>query len=115
MQSSVVVVRGMWEAFLGQDIPAALAAFDPDVEWDGRNFPDGKVSRGHQAVLEHVGRWREMWEGWEVTIEDVIDAGEDRVLTLIRERGRSKAGIEMDELHATRGQGRQDPLPQGLL
>ena len=37
----VVVVRSMWEAFLRNDFEAALSAFEPDVEWDGTNLPDG--------------------------------------------------------------------------
>jgi hypothetical protein len=48
-QESVEIVRRMWEAFLGNDFKAALSAFDPDVEWDGTNVPDGSVSRGLTA------------------------------------------------------------------
>jgi ketosteroid isomerase-like protein len=78
--TNVAVVRGMWEAFIRKDGAAALAAFDPDVEWDGTNLPDGKISRGVHAVVEHEARWRRGWETWEVVLEDVIDAGEDRVI-----------------------------------
>jgi ketosteroid isomerase-like protein len=41
-----------------------------------------------------------MWETLETTLEDVIDAGEDRVIAFIRERGRSKAGIDVNERHS---------------
>ena len=64
-EATVAVVRGMWEAFLRDDADSALAAFDPHVEWDGRNLPDGKVSRGIDAVVDHAARWAEMWETWE--------------------------------------------------
>ena len=90
----------MWEAFIRNDGATALAAFDPDVEWDGTNLPDGKVSRGLEAVADHAARWADMWETWEVELEDVIDAGEDRVIAFIRERGRSKAGLEANERHS---------------
>jgi ketosteroid isomerase-like protein len=90
----------MWEAFLRNDFEAALASFDPDVEWDGTNLPDGKIARGLDAVLDHVTRWAEMWERWEVELEDVIDAGDDRVIAFFRERGRSKAGLDVDERHS---------------
>jgi hypothetical protein len=30
----------------------------------------------------------------------VIDAGDDRVIAFIRERGRSKAGVEVNERHS---------------
>ena len=99
-EENVAVVRRMFEAFLRSDAETALAAFDPEVEWDGTNLPDGKISRGIDAVSDHVARWGEMWETWECELEDVIDAGGDRVIVLFRERGRSKAGLEVDELHA---------------
>jgi ketosteroid isomerase-like protein len=99
-EANVAVVRDMWEAFLRNDFETALAAFDPDVEWDGTNLPDGKISRGLDAVVDHTTRWTEMWETWEVELEDVIDAGADRVIAFIRERGRSKAGLDLDERHS---------------
>jgi ketosteroid isomerase-like protein len=99
-KDNVAVVRGMWEAFIRKDQAAALAAFDPDVEWDGRNFPDGKLSRGRQAIIEHVAAWRDTWETWEVELDEVIDAGEDRVIAFILEHGRSRAGIDVNERHS---------------
>jgi ketosteroid isomerase-like protein len=74
-----------------------LGAFHPDVEWDGRNLPDGKLSRGRDAVVDHLIRWAEMWETWDVELEDLIAAGEDRVIVFFRERGRSKAGLDVNE------------------
>ncbi len=99
-QANVAAVRGMWDAFLLNDFETALAAFDPDVEWDGTNLPDGKISRGLDAVVDHIVRWAEMWEIWEVELEDVIDAGQDRVVVFFQERGRSKAGLDVDERHS---------------
>ena len=99
-EANVAVVRGMWEAFLRNDGKAANAAFDPDVEWDGTNLPDGEISRGLDAAVAHVRRWADGWETWEVELEDVIDAGEDRVIAFVRERGRSKAGVDVNERHS---------------
>ncbi len=95
---NVEVVRAMTEAFLRGDTKGALAAYDPDIEWDGRNLPDGRVSRGIDGVIEHVARWAEQWEGWQYEPLKYFDAGDDVVL-IIRERGRSKAGLVMDERH----------------
>jgi ketosteroid isomerase-like protein len=99
-QDNIAVVRGMWEAFLRNDFERALAAFATDVEWDGTNLPDGTISRGHDAVLEHVSRWAEMWETWEVQLEEVIDADQNRVIAFIRERGRTRTGLEVNERHS---------------
>jgi ketosteroid isomerase-like protein len=99
-ETNVAVVRRMLEAFIRNDLETTLACLDPDIEWDGTNLPDGKIARGLDAVLDHAARWADMWEGWEVELEDVIDAGGDKVIAFIRERGRSKAGLEMDEQHS---------------
>ena len=90
----------MWEAFLRNDFEAALSAFEPDVEWDGTNLPDGRVSHGLDAVVDHLTRWAAVWETWEVQVEQVIDAGGERVVAFIRERGCTKAGLQVDERHS---------------
>jgi ketosteroid isomerase-like protein len=99
-QESVAVVRAMYDAFLRGDVATAEAAFDPEVEWDGTNLPDGKISRGIDAVRDQISRWREIWETWEVELEDVIDGGDDRAIAFFREHGRTKAGIEVNERHS---------------
>jgi len=63
-ERNVAVVRGMWEAFLRNDFEAALSAFEPEVEWDGTNLPDGRVSHGLDAVVDHLIRWAAVWETW---------------------------------------------------
>jgi ketosteroid isomerase-like protein len=98
-QENVEVVRRMWEAFLRRDFDQALAAFHPDIEWDGTNLPDGTISRGHQAIIDHSARWFGMWEDWTIELGEFVDVGDD-VVVFIRERGRSKTGIDMDERHA---------------
>jgi len=98
-QENVEVVRTMWEAFLRRDFDKALSRFHPDVEWDGTNLPDGKISHGHEAILDHTARWAGQWESWTVELGEFLDAGDD-VVVFIRERGRSKSGIDMDERHA---------------
>ncbi len=97
---NVELVRRMWKAFLENDLQAALSSYDPDVEWDGTNLPDGRVGRGLDAIMDHITRWSEMWESWNVTVERVIDARDDQVVVFIRETGRSTNGLDMDERHA---------------
>jgi ketosteroid isomerase-like protein len=79
-EESVNVVRGMYEAFGRGDIPAVIAALDPRVEWwEAENYiyADGNPYVGPQAVLEGVFmRIGEEWEGFEVSPEEVLDAGE---------------------------------------
>ncbi len=99
-KESVEIVRSMWEAFLSDDPARGLRFCDPDVEWDGTNFPDGKIGRGHGAIIEHAMKWAEMWDDWTMELERFVDAGSDRVIVLFRESGRSESGLRMDERHA---------------
>ena len=79
-EESVHVVKGLYEAFGRGDIPAVLAALDPRVEWrEAENFiyADGNPYVGPQAVLEGVFmRLGSEWEGFAVSAEGVLDAGE---------------------------------------
>jgi ketosteroid isomerase-like protein len=99
-EENVETVRRMWDAFLAADFQTALSFYAPDVEWDGTNLPDGQIGRGHEAILGHVTRWAEAWEDWTVEVERVVEAGSDRVILFMRERGRSDSGLTMDERHA---------------
>jgi ketosteroid isomerase-like protein len=98
-RENVELVRRMWEAFLGNDFQTALSLCDPDVEWDGTNLPDGQTGRGLDAIVDHITRWSDMWESWNVEVERVIDAGGDHVVVFIRETGRSTSGLDIDERH----------------
>jgi ketosteroid isomerase-like protein len=99
-QENVEIVRRMWDATLGDDPVSALSFYDPDVEWDGTNLPDGKVARGHEAIVDHILRWAEMWDDWTVEPEQFIDVGGEQVIVVFRETGRSESGLRMDERHA---------------
>ncbi len=99
-RENVEVVRRTLDAFLSADLETALSFFDPDVEWDGTNLPDGQVGRGHEAIMEHLTRWADQWDEWTVEVERIVGAGSDRVVVFLRERGRSTSGLNMDELHA---------------
>ena len=99
-QGNVEIVRQMWKAFLGDDPASGLSFCDPNVEWDGTNLPDGKVARGHEAIVEHAMRWAEMWDDWTMEPERFIDAGGDQVILVFRETGRAESGLRMDERHA---------------
>jgi ketosteroid isomerase-like protein len=99
-QENVEAVRRMWDAWQAGDVQTALSFYDPDVEWDGTNLPDGDVARGHEAILDHIRRWAEQWDDWTVEVERIVDAGSEQVVLFMRERGRSKSGLDMDERHA---------------
>ena len=91
-QENVEAVRRMWDAWQAGDVQTALSFYDPDVEWDGTNLPDGHVARGHEAIMDHIRRWADQWDDWTVEVERIVDAGSEQVVLFMRERGGARAG-----------------------
>jgi ketosteroid isomerase-like protein len=85
MMSNVQFAKDMYAAFGRGDIPAVLAAFDPEIQWrqaEGHPYqPDGVAWVGPQAVLEKLFmRIGAEWEGFKVTVQALHDAGEHVVM-----------------------------------
>ena len=96
-KENVEIVRRQIDAYLSGDFETALAAFDPEVEFDVSIRPEGGVYRGPEGVAEAMRTWSGAWEDWRVEVEEIIDAG-DRVLMIVHETGRGKgSGIEIDQ------------------
>jgi ketosteroid isomerase-like protein len=93
-QQNVALVRSIYESFARGDVPAVLARFADDIEWnEAENFPyaDGNPYRGPQSVLQGVfARLGADWERFSVEPREWLDAG-DRVVALGTYRGTHKA------------------------
>ena len=97
-QENVEIVRRAIEVFVsaGYD-PHAISAdeffeiYDPDIEFDvSRTNPETHMYRGRDGVYEILEQWIQTWDDYEQEVLDLIDAGADRVVTVIRERGKLK-------------------------
>jgi uncharacterized protein len=79
-QNNVDVVRGMYDAFSRGDVPSVLAVLDPQIEWlEAENFiyADRNPYIGPSAVLEGVFmRLATEWDGFGVSPQEILDAGE---------------------------------------
>ena len=96
-QENVEIVRGSIESFQRGDYAGAMAPLHPEIEYDMTHFPDGKVYRGHDGVREAFRIWLGTWEDYRQELDEVIDAGDDEVIALVRESGRGKgSGIELE-------------------
>ena len=98
---NVEIVRRSFEAFLEGDDPGA--AFDTglladDWEWVLQNAFEGKsVWRGRQEFVEFLRAWTGEFEDYSIRFEQFIDAGDDRVVTIYRQRGTGKgSGIPVE-------------------
>ena len=73
-------------------IPTSSGTCPPSVA--GRSSRRITASR---ARASFIADWTESWENWELEVVELIDAGEDRVLAILHQRGRSKTtGLEVE-------------------
>jgi ketosteroid isomerase-like protein len=92
-QENVSLIKSLYEAFGKGDVPAVLAAMDPAIEWnEAENFPyaDKNPYVGPAAIVEGVfARLGGEWDGFSVTLEELLDAG-DAVVSMGRYAGAYK-------------------------
>ena len=102
-EQNVEVVRQMFEAFqegLARGNPGA--AFDSgtlaaDAEWQTSDRMGAEVFRGREGFMEFMRRWTEDFEGWGIQLEQVIDAGDDRVVGLLHQSATGKgSGVPVE-------------------
>jgi ketosteroid isomerase-like protein len=93
-QENVALIRGIYDGFAAGDVGAVLGAMSPDIAWnEAENFPyaDGNPYVGPQAIAEGVfARCIGEWDGFAVTVEEILDAG-DTIVALGRYGGSCKA------------------------
>src|SRR6185312_1489966 len=93
-QENVEIVRRMYEAWMAGDDEAIYSIFDPAI----RLNPDPEASWvgidddyvGHDGIRRYMGAVYEAFEDYRPEVERIIDAGEERVLTLAVEHGRGR-------------------------
>ena len=93
-RENVETVRRAFEYEIsGRGSEEVLASFDPDVVM--KPIEEG-ASFGVDAIRDNFQHWQSAWEELEVTIEEIIDAG-DRVILAAHHRGRGRgSGITID-------------------
>jgi ketosteroid isomerase-like protein len=93
-QENVQIIRGIYDAFGRGDVPAVLEQMDQSIEWilaENSIYADLNPYVGPQAVAEGLfARLGSEWEGYTVTPEEFLDAG-DRIVVLGTYSGTYKA------------------------
>jgi ketosteroid isomerase-like protein len=98
-QENVEVIRRGWNAWLRGDMRDLFETFASDIVWDTSHFRDWPEAAYHgtDGVQRFLSEWLEVWDEYEVTIEEVIPVPDGRVVSLMRHRGRGRAsGVPMD-------------------
>jgi ketosteroid isomerase-like protein len=101
-RENVEIVRRVYEAAARRDTAAVMALYDPDVEWDAsrtqRGAMSGRLVRGREALRIWLRDWYEAWETVDDDLEELIEASEDSVVSVMVQRGRGRAsGIEVED------------------
>lgn len=89
---NVELVRGAYAHYqaTGEFLIDVIA---PDFVWDMSNFrdwPEQQVYAGIDGARRFMRDWLDAWDDWSFEVEALHDAG-DKVVALVRQRGRSKA------------------------
>jgi ketosteroid isomerase-like protein len=98
-RENVEVVRGVYDAAGRRDSTAVLALYDPDVELDNTrlHIVSGGVYRGHEGLRSFFRQWNEAWESVDYELDELIDVGADRVVSVVTRRGRGRSsGAEVE-------------------
>ena len=96
---NVEIVQEGWDAWLRDDLPGIFRHLDPDIVWDTSHFHDWPESSYHgiEGVERFLTEWRDVWDGYEVEVEDVRAAPDGRVVSLIVQRGKGRgSGLAME-------------------
>ena len=87
---AMVTLREAYAAFNRNDIDAAVAGLDPQIEWsEPPEFPGGGAYHGREAVKGYLTQSRANWTEGASEPEDMIPAG-DRIVVMVHARFRLK-------------------------
>ena len=87
----LAIARANAEAYARGDNEEALTHIHPEVVYDiTRNSPEGAIFHGHEGLREGLLLWLDTWDDYWVEIDEVIDAGADRVVVAARQGGRGR-------------------------
>jgi ketosteroid isomerase-like protein len=111
-QEDVELVRTAMEAWDRAAVDEVLALSDPAVEFVSIFAGmEGRTYRGDDGLREYFADMRDTWSEFHRDIEELIDAGEEKVVVLFRLRGTARvSGVSLEERVGTLFQ-----LPQGRL
>jgi ketosteroid isomerase-like protein len=89
----------------GYEYFAASRDFDParmhpEFVWDMstfRSWPEQQTYEGLDGARRFMADWIESWEDWDLQLVELLDAGDEGVLAILHQSGRSKAtGLEVE-------------------
>jgi ketosteroid isomerase-like protein len=95
----VEVVQKSWDAWLRGDVDGAVAHYAPDAVWDLTHFRDWpeRPYIGPHGMRRFMNEWLEVWDAFEVGIDDLFPLQDGRVVVLAWQRGKGRySGLAME-------------------
>jgi ketosteroid isomerase-like protein len=96
---NIDVVAATFRKFKATQRPTGFTT--PDWVWDMsafRGWPENEQYQGDDAFMEFFAKWTEPYDQWDLEIEELVDADDDRVVIIIRQRGRLRGADSWVEL-----------------
>jgi ketosteroid isomerase-like protein len=97
-KENVEIVRRVYEAAARRDAATVLALYDPEVELDpsrlgvaGLAGGGAAVYRGHDGLRSLFRDWHEVWADMKYDFEELFDAGDEYVISVVTRRARGRA------------------------
>ena len=98
-QENVDLMNDVVDALNTGGVEAALAYVHPEIAWYGPpEWLEQEVYNGHQGLRELNESWRQSFDEYGLDLKRVIDLGGNRVVALLMQHGRIKAGGNPMEL-----------------
>jgi ketosteroid isomerase-like protein len=93
------IVRRMFDAANERDLQTLEALLSEDVEFQSVLFAsEGGTFRGRRGIREYFAAFDEAFAEYRSEVEEVVDAGEDRVVALVKFTARGKeSGVTLDQ------------------
>jgi ketosteroid isomerase-like protein len=102
-QENVDLVRDAAAAFNREDVDAWLEYLADDIDHRAAEgaLDDRGPMHGKDAVRAYAQDWLDMFDDFKSELVELIDAGEDQVVAVVRNSGRAKlSGVETDVTYA---------------
>ena len=98
-QQNVEVIRRGFQHFRATgDFLEDLHA--PEFVWDMSNFhgwPEQQTYEGREGARRFLREWTAPFDDWRIEVEAIHDAGTDKVVAILHQRGRSRStGMPVD-------------------
>ena len=115
-QENIEIVRDAFAAFNRGDLDAWFGYMADDIDYraaEGALDDHGPI-KGKAALRAFVQDWLDMFDDFKAEVVELIEAGEDKVIVVVRISGRAKlSGVETDLTYAELWRLREEKVAWG--